>query len=214
MPDPESDEQAISGKQGVEGSMDRARLRVLLVDDQPAVVQALSVLFDLHGIPFVTAAEPGDAERIAREEPLGAVVQDMNFRRNETEGAAGVELFHTIRNAQPGVPILLMTAWASLETAVELMREGAADYIEKPWDDDRLVATVRNLVRMRELEIENRDLRSELKESRNEGVSERARGRARSARNRLCQRADASRGQPRGQRRELRRTGNDHRAEW
>jgi len=140
-------------------------LRVLIVDDQPAVVQALALLLDLHKIPNISANDPEIAANLAAREPLGAVIQDMNFRRDETSGDAGIELFHTLRKAQPNVPILLMTAWASLETAVELVREGAADYIEKPWDDEKLIATVRNLVRLRELELENQSLRSELDRS-------------------------------------------------
>lgn len=77
-----------------------------------------------------------------------------------------MELFHAIQEIQPGVPVLLMTAWASLETAVRLVKEGAADYIEKPWNDEKLVATLRNLIRLRSLELENRSLRAELQESR------------------------------------------------
>jgi DNA-binding NtrC family response regulator len=139
---------------------------VLLVDDQPAVVKALEVLFDLHGIPHVAAATPEAARAVAAGETLGAVVQDMNFARSETSGDAGIELFTELTELQPGLPVLLMTAWASLETAVELVRAGAADYIEKPWDDEKLVSTVRNLVRLRSLELENARLRSELQESR------------------------------------------------
>ncbi|MEZ5333428.1 MAG: sigma-54 dependent transcriptional regulator [Thermoanaerobaculia bacterium] len=146
--------------------MSDERLRVLIVDDQEAVRQALSVLFDLHGIPSVSAGDAEEALAAARRERLGAVVQDMNFARNETSGAQGAELFRALREAQPGLPVVLMTAWASLETAVELVREGAADYVEKPWKDDKLVATVANFVRLRELEGENERLRRELGRSR------------------------------------------------
>jgi len=143
-------------------------LRVLVVDDQPAVVKALEVLFDLDGIAHVAASTPDEARKIVRSETLGAVIQDMNFARNETTGEAGIRLFHEIAELQPGLPVLLMTAWASLETAVELVREGASDYIEKPWDDDKLVSTVRNLVRLRQLELENARLRDQLQRSRSE----------------------------------------------
>jgi len=143
-------------------------LRVLIVDDQPAVVKALEVLFDLNALPHVSAASPEEALAIAANEPLGAVVQDMNFARHETTGEAGIALFNDLTTAHPGLPVLLMTAWASLETAVELVRGGASDYIEKPWDDDKLVATVRNLRRLRGLELENAELRRELQASRSE----------------------------------------------
>ena len=143
-------------------------LPVLVVDDQPAVVRALGVLFDLHGIAHLAADGPEEALATASREPLGAVVQDMNFELQETSGDQGVRLFHQLREKQPGLPILLMTAWGSIETAVELVKEGASDYIEKPWDDEKLVATVKNLVRLRSLELENSALRDELRHTREE----------------------------------------------
>ena len=143
-------------------------LRVLIVDDQPAIVQALRVLLDVHGIPNVVATTPGQALGIASSEVLGAVVQDMNFTHREVSGEEGIDLFHTLRRAQPDLPILLMTAWASLETAVDMVREGAADYIQKPWDDERLIATVNALLETRALKLENRRLRDELEGSRRE----------------------------------------------
>ncbi len=141
-------------------------LPVLLVDDQPAVVQALRVLCELHDIPCRSATSPEEARQIVSAETLGAVVQDMNFGRNETSGEEGVELFRAIQEIQPGLPVLLMTAWASLETAVHLVKDGAADYLEKPWDDEKLVATLRNLTRLRSLELENQHLKSERERSR------------------------------------------------
>ncbi|MEJ2085147.1 MAG: sigma-54 dependent transcriptional regulator [Acidobacteriota bacterium] len=139
---------------------------VLIVDDQPAIVRALELLFDLHDLPSLSASSPEEAIDVARRHELGAVIQDMNFARNETSGEAGVDLFGTLREECPEVPILLMTAWASLETAVALIKRGASDYIEKPWNDDKLVATVRNLMRLRKLEIENRQLRDQIRFSR------------------------------------------------
>jgi DNA-binding NtrC family response regulator len=147
------------------------RLRVLIVDDQAAVVQALSVLFDLHEIDHVTATAPGEALRIAASEPLGAVIQDMNFTHRETSGEEGVDLFHTLRRAQPDLPILLMTAWASLETAVEMVREGAVDYIQKPWDDDKLLALVTTVLEQRALRLEERRDSARLEASRAELAS-------------------------------------------
>ncbi len=147
--------------------MTSAELPVLIVDDQPPVIRALGLLFDLHGIEHLEASTPEEA-LAAASRPLGAVIQDMNFAPRETSGDEGVALFHRLREVQPGVPILVMTAWASLETAVELVKEGATDYIEKPWDDDKLVTTVKNLLRMRALELENSRLRSEIGRSRDE----------------------------------------------
>ncbi|HEV8242097.1 MAG TPA: sigma 54-interacting transcriptional regulator, partial [Thermoanaerobaculia bacterium] len=138
------------------------RLRVLIVDDQPAVARALSVLFDIHDIPNVVAGTPEEAMEVAAGEVLGAVVQDMNFAPNETSGRAGVELFRKLRDHDPGVPIFLITAWASLETAVELVREGAVDYVQKPWDDAKLVATLQALLRTRAAAVVDTRSRGEL----------------------------------------------------
>ncbi len=143
-------------------------LKILLVDDQPAVVRALEVLFDLNDLPTVAASSPQEALQVVQNEPIGVVVQDMNFTGRETSGEEGAALFRALRAAQPGLPIVLITAWAALETAVELVREGAADYLEKPWKDDQLLVTVSNLLRMRQLEAENDRLRQEIDGSRAE----------------------------------------------
>ena len=145
--------------------VDTPPLRVLIVDDQPAVVTALQVLLDIHDINHVAASTPSQALEIASTETLGAVIQDMNFSPNETSGREGVELFRALRRAEPSLPILLVTAWASLEAAVELVKEGANDYLRKPWDDDLFINRLRDLLKMRRLEIENQQLRFMTEES-------------------------------------------------
>ena len=145
--------------------VDTPPLRVLIVDDQAAVVTALQVLLDIHDISHVAASTPSQALEIASTETLGAVIQDMNFSPNETSGREGVELFRALRRAEPSLPILLVTAWASLEAAVELVKEGANDYLRKPWDDDLFINRLRDLLKMRRLEIENQRLRFMTEES-------------------------------------------------
>ncbi len=147
-------------------------LRVLVVDDQPAVLTALGVLFDLHDIPNLGAASPGAACRIVAGEILGAVVMDMNFSPHVTSGDEGVELFHRLREIDPELPIVVITAWASLESAVELVKAGAADYLEKPWQDDQLVTSVRNLVELRAARQESRRLHAALDRTRAELAAE------------------------------------------
>lgn len=137
---------AVSGNEGM--------LDVLIVDDQPAVVTALQVLLEIHDIPCVTADSPEAALARVRRSPVGVVIQDMNFTQDTTSGEEGVELFRAIRAADPDLPVLLMTAWTSLSTAVQLVKEGAADYLAKPWDDVRLVESVRTLLRLRESRLE------------------------------------------------------------
>ena len=135
-------------------------LQILIVDDQPAVRGALSLLFDVHGLPALSASGPDEALALIRSENIGVVIQDMNFGEGETSGQGGLALFRAIRALDPDLPVLLMTAWTSLERAVELMREGAADYFAKPWNDDKLLRGVKNLLRLRELAYDNTRLRA------------------------------------------------------
>ena len=136
-------------------------LKILVVDDQPAVCAALELLFDVHGLETLTARTPERALELVRSEDLGVVLQDMNFHRDATSGAEGEALLRAIQGLDADLPVLLMTAFQSLETAVRLVREGASDYIAKPWNDDKLVATVKNLLRLRELSRENLRLRTQ-----------------------------------------------------
>jgi DNA-binding NtrC family response regulator len=150
----------------------RQDMQVLIVDDQRAMRDALEILFDVHGINAVVADGPNQALELIRNEDIGVVVQDMNFEDGQTSGAGGVALFRAIRELDPDLPVLLMSAWTSLETAVELVREGAADYFQKPWNDDKLLSTVKNLLRMRELAYENTRLRSRGARSRKDLASQ------------------------------------------
>jgi DNA-binding NtrC family response regulator len=136
-------------------------LKVLIIDDQPAVRTALETLLEVHGVPTVSTATPEEALDLLATEDIGAVVQDMNFTQENTDGAEGTKLFRRIRDLDPDMPVLLMTAWTALEAAVTLIKEGAADYIKKPWDDDKLVRTVKNLVNLRSLRQENTRLRAQ-----------------------------------------------------
>jgi len=92
-------------------------------------------------------------------EPVDLVVQDMNFRRDATSGEEGVTLFRQIRTQHPDLPVILLTAWTHLEPAVELVKAGASDYVAKPWDNARLLTTVRNLLDLQTARAENRAIR-------------------------------------------------------
>ncbi|MDE2150096.1 MAG: sigma-54-dependent Fis family transcriptional regulator [Gammaproteobacteria bacterium] len=122
----------------------------LIIDDQSAVGEALSLLLSLHDIRPLIAATPQQGLELLDREAADVVIQDMNFTADTTSGAEGVALFHAIRQRQPDLPVVLLTAWTHLETAVELIRAGAADYVAKPWDDAKLLATVENLLELSE----------------------------------------------------------------
>src|SRR5687767_7589482 len=117
---------------------------ILVIDDNPAVGTALEVLFSLREIGTRVAHSPAEGLAALARERIDLVVQDMNFTADTTSGEEGVALFREIRSRFPDLPIILLTAWTHLETAVELVRAGAADYLAKPWDDRKLLATVEN----------------------------------------------------------------------
>src|SRR5471032_1167590 len=132
---------------------------VLIIDDNAAVAIALDVLFSLHEIDSLRAASPEEGLALLQDRAIDLVIQDMNFTADTTSGEEGVALFHAIRARHPDLPVILLTAWTQLDAAVELIKSGAADYLAKPWDDRRLIASVQNLL---ELGQANQALRSRL----------------------------------------------------
>ena len=130
---------------------------ILIIDDNPGVAKALSLLFSLHDIESSHADSPEQGlERLAAAD-IDLVIQDMNFARDTTSGEEGEQLFAAIRARHPDLPVILLTAWTHLDAAVRLVRSGAADYQGKPWDDERLLTSVRNLL---ELSDTSQQLRS------------------------------------------------------
>jgi DNA-binding NtrC family response regulator len=123
---------------------------VLVIDDNPAVATALEVLFSLRDVRTIRADSPRTALALLDREPVDVVIQDMNFRADTTSGVEGAALFRAIRARCPDMPVILMTAWTQLESAVELVKAGAADYLAKPWDDNKLLTTVQNLIELSE----------------------------------------------------------------
>ena len=136
---------------------------VLIIDDNAAVAMALEVLFSLHDIAAVHAASPEEGLALLARTPVDLVIQDMNFSADTTSGEEGVALFREIRLRHPDLPVILLTAWTHLDAAVDLVKLGAADYLAKPWNDERLLATVGNLI---ELGQANRLLASRLQRER------------------------------------------------
>ncbi len=121
---------------------------ILVIDDNEAVCTALELLFALEGWSSLAAHDPEQGLALLAQQPVDLVVQDMNFREDTTSGEEGVALFRAIRERHPDLPVVLLTAWTNLETAVDLVRAGAADYMGKPWEDHKLATTVRNLLEL------------------------------------------------------------------
>jgi len=148
--------------------------RLLIIDDNAGVRTALRVLFELHDFDVVEANSPEQAIACVNTLGTGAIdaaLQDMNFHADTTQGDEGVQLFHALRALDADLPIVLLTAWTHLEHAVALVRAGASDYLQKPWQDDKLLTTVNNLIELREAQRGQLRASSELKRQRAE-VSE------------------------------------------
>ncbi|HEX8321115.1 MAG TPA: sigma-54 dependent transcriptional regulator [Longimicrobium sp.] len=138
------------------------QIRVLVADDQPDIVQALRLLLKAEGYRVETADSPAAVARQLQANDFDVVLLDLNYARDTTSGAEGLDLLRRMRTVHPALPVVVMTAWGSVEGAVEAMRLGARDYVEKPWDNHRLVTTLRAQVELgralrhsRQLEDEN-----------------------------------------------------------
>ena len=139
---------------------------VLVVDDQSDILEALRLLLKGEGFEVDSAQSPAGALSLLERRDFDAMLLDMNFTRDTTSGREGLDLLSTLRTLEPDMPVIVMTAWGSIDNAVEAMRRGARDYVEKPWDNARLISVLRTQIelgtalrRARRLESENRLLR-------------------------------------------------------
>ena len=141
---------------------------VLVADDQPDVVEALRLLLKAEGYATRAARSPQDALAALDDGEPDLLLMDLNYARDTTSGQEGLELLDRVRQLAPELPVVVMTAWGTIELAVEAMRRGARDFLAKPWDNERLLAIVSNqlalaaaLRKTRHLEAENRMLRGD-----------------------------------------------------
>ena len=121
---------------------------VVIIEDNPGVCEALALLLDLHGIRTHTAATPDAGAQLVQRLNPDVIIQDMNFVEDKTSGEEGRQLFARLHARNPDIPIVLLTAWTDLEQAVDLVKQGAADYLQKPWDDQKLINTIQNLLEL------------------------------------------------------------------
>ncbi len=122
--------------------------RILVADDQKDVLEALKLALRGEGYDVETAASPGQVLAAVEKSDFDAVLIDMNYTRDTTGGLEGLDLISRLRAMDAHLPVVVMTAWGSVDGAVEAMRRGARDYIEKPWDNGRLLNTLRTQVEL------------------------------------------------------------------
>lgn len=144
------------------------RARVLLADDQPDVLQALRLLLKAEGCDIEAATSPAAALAAVEARDFDVAIIDLNYARDTTSGEEGLALLSRLQGLEWPLPVIVMTAWGTVDLAVEAMRRGARDFIQKPWENERVLAIVstqvelsRALRRSQRLEAENRALRDE-----------------------------------------------------
>ncbi|HEV8197327.1 MAG TPA: sigma 54-interacting transcriptional regulator, partial [Gemmatimonadales bacterium] len=121
---------------------------VVIADDQADVVEALRLLLKAEGYRTATAQVPEGVIALMERDQADAALIDLNYTRDTTSGREGLDLLSRMRAIDPTLPVIVMTAWGSVDKAVEAMRLGARDFIEKPWDNTRLLTTLRTQVEL------------------------------------------------------------------
>lgn len=142
--------------------------RILIADDQPDVLEALRLLLKHEGYKVESAESPQQVLRCIESREYDAAILDLNYTRDTTSGQEGLDLLARIQVLDAMLPVIVMTAWSSVDLAVEAMRRGARDFIQKPWENERLATIVRTQLQLSEalrrgqrLEAENQILRGE-----------------------------------------------------
>jgi len=142
--------------------------RILIADDQSDVLEALRLLLKPEGYEIETVPSPDDVVRSLEKREYDALIMDLNYTRDTTSGQEGLDLLSKVQEIDPMLPVVVMTAWGTVNLAVEAMRRGARDFLTKPWENERLVSIVRTqlnlsnaLKRQQRLEAENMLLRDE-----------------------------------------------------
>jgi DNA-binding NtrC family response regulator len=148
--------------------MNRLAPRVLVADDQPDVLEAVRLLLKPEGFRIETADSPAGVLAAVEAHETDVVLIDLNYTRDTTSGREGMDLLSRLSAVDPTLPVVVMTAWGNVDLAVESMRRGARDFVQKPWDNARLLATLRTqaelaraLRQTQRLEAENRAMREE-----------------------------------------------------
>lgn len=142
--------------------------KVLVADDQPHILEALRLLLKSEGFQIETATSPAGVLSAINARDFDALLMDLNYARDTTSGQEGLDLLSRLHAVDSTLPIVVMTAWGSVELVVEAMRRGARDFVQKPWENERLISILRNQIELgqalrkgQRLEAENQLLRNE-----------------------------------------------------
>ena len=142
--------------------------RILVADDQPDILHAMRVLLRSEGCKVETVDTPAKAIKALADSPFDVALIDLNYARDTTSGQEGLDLLQGIQKLDRDLPVVVMTAWATIDLAVECMRRGAVDFMQKPWENARVIATIRNQTQFYRakrkatlLEEENRTLKEQ-----------------------------------------------------
>ncbi len=125
-------------------------MRILVADDQPGVLEAARFLLKTEGHQAITADSPQAVLRLTSRDVFDLILMDLNYARDTTSGQEGLDLLAALKSAGVPSPVVVMTAWGSVDLAVEAMRRGASDFVQKPWENSRLLETIdRQIARAR-----------------------------------------------------------------
>src|SRR5215475_10492360 len=146
----------------------QAKIRVLVADDQPPILEAVELLLEPQGIHVECVRSPQLLLEALGQSDYDVLLIDLNYTRDTTSGQEGLDLLARLQEIDPRLPVIVMTAWGNIDLAVESIKRGARDFIQKPWENERLISIIRvhaelhqALRRARQLELENRLLRAE-----------------------------------------------------
>src|SRR4030081_2393147 len=141
---------------------------ILIADDQTDVIEALRLLLKGEGFRTESAHSPAAILDSVESRNFDCILMDLNYARDTTSGAEGLDLLSRLQSMDSTAPVIVMTAWGSVDLAVEAMRRGAKDFIQKPWENARLLSIVRTQIELahalrrgQRLEAENRVLRDQ-----------------------------------------------------
>src|SRR5580698_5017962 len=139
------------------------RIRVLVADDQPHILEAVELLLAPHGVVVDCVRSPQLLLEALGQSDYDVLLIDLNYTRDTTSGQEGLDLLARIHEFDARLPVIVMTAWGNIDLAVESIKRGARDFIQKPWENERLISLIRvhselhsALRRARQLELENR----------------------------------------------------------